>query len=145
MMFCFEKLSVEHIPFVYDIRFSVNENLLLPHHIQYLQREQLISDIEQGGGWICRNEDKFVGVGFGVFIPDAIIGGLFVKPEYQSMGIGSKLLELVTNWFFDKDVQKITLTTDAGSKAEYFYNKRGWRHVGLDEFGQIEFVKFRGD
>ncbi|EHA9278225.1 GNAT family N-acetyltransferase [Salmonella enterica subsp. enterica serovar Shubra] len=141
----FEKLSVEHIPYFYDIRFSVNENMLLPQHIKYLQREQLVDDIEQGGGWICRYDNKFVGVGFGVFVPEPLVGGLFVKPEYQSMGIGSKLLALVTNWFFERDVKEIMLTTDSGSKAESFYKRRGWYFSCVDEFGQSVLIKGRGE
>ncbi|ENJ1285695.1 GNAT family N-acetyltransferase [Salmonella enterica] len=141
MGFEFEKLNKKHIPFFYDIRFSVRENILLPHHIQYLLREQLIEDIEQGGGWICRNGDEYIGVGFGVFIPDAIIGGLFVKPEYQSMGVGSEILCLITNWFLEQGAKKITLTTDSGSKAELFYKKRGWSVIGFDEFGQVKLEK----
>lgn len=141
----FEKLNIEHIPYFYDIRFSVKENMLLPQHIQYLQREKLIEDIEQGGGWICRYDSKFVGVAFGVFAPEPLIGALFVKPEYQSMGIGTKLLGLVTDWFFERNVKEIMLTTDTGSKAEGFYKRKGWLFSCIDEFGQSVLIKRRGE
>lgn len=61
MSFEYDKLSVNHLPFLYDIRFSVLENILHPHQIQYLLREQAIEDINQGGGWICRYRDVFIG------------------------------------------------------------------------------------
>ncbi|WP_312242640.1 GNAT family N-acetyltransferase [Pantoea sp.] len=142
-MFVYEKLEVKHLPFLYEIRFSVKENLLLSHHIQYLMRDQAIKDIKQGGGWICRVGEEYVGVAFGLFIPEPIIGGLFVKPEYESMGIGTELLRKVTDWLFSKGAEYIILTTDVGTKAERFYKKNGWVVQGLDEFGQVELKKER--
>lgn len=44
----FLKLEPRHIKEVYDIRFSVKENMVHAHQIQYLQREQVIEDISQG-------------------------------------------------------------------------------------------------
>lgn len=79
-------MTAQHLPYLYEIRFSVEENLLHPHQIQYLQRKQALEDINQGGGWICKHGDDYAGVGFGLFIPEPLIGGLFVKPEYQSKG-----------------------------------------------------------
>lgn len=139
----YEKLSACHLPFFYEIRFSVEENLLHPHQIQYLLREQALDDINQGGGWICKVGDDYAGFCFGVFIPEAIIGGLFVKPEYQSIGIGSCLINYVTEWFFSNGAEEIRLTTDPDSKAEGFYKYHNWATVGNDEFGQVELVKYK--
>ena len=46
----FEKLTAKHLPYLYEIRFSVEENPLHPHQIQYLHRTQALDDINQGGG-----------------------------------------------------------------------------------------------
>lgn len=131
----FKKLGPEHLPFFYEIRFSVYENLLHAHQIQYLQRDQALDDISQGGGWICQIDDIYAGMGFGIFIPEPIIGGLFVKPEFQSKGIGSQLLSRVTEWFSEKNAPLIKLTTDENSKALNFYKRRGWVVKGPDETG----------
>lgn len=140
----YEKLEVKHLPFFYEIRFSVEENLVHPHQIQYLCRKQAIDDIEQGGGWICKVGDDYAGFCFGIFIDEPIIGGLFVKPEYQSRGIGSQLISLVTQWMFDNGADEIKLTTDPGSRAELFYKHHGWKFVGVDESGiQSEFLKVK--
>lgn len=141
----YEKLESKHLPFFYEIRFSVNENIVLPHHIKYLLREQAIEDIEQGGGWICKVDNDYPGFCFGVFADEPIIGGLFVKPEYQSQGIGSQLITYVTTWMFDNGAEQIKLTTDTGSKATFFYKYHGWKYIGLDETGiQSEFLKLKG-
>lgn len=141
----YEKLQAKHLPFFYEIRFSVHENILHTHQIQYLLREQALDDIAQEGGWICKAGDEYAGFCFGIFVPEPIIGGLFVKPEYQSMGIGTELLHRVTEWFFNRGVETIQLTTDEGSNAEFFYKKRGWFISGPDESGsQILLTKKMG-
>lgn len=137
MSMTFHKLTEQHLKDLYEIRFSVHENPLRSHQIQYLQREQALEDIRQGGGWICKKENEYAGYAFGIFIPEPLVGGLFVKPEYHHKGIGSQLLSLVTQWFFEQGTTEISLTTDAGSKAEHFYRKRGWQPSGVDEFGQM--------
>jgi GNAT superfamily N-acetyltransferase len=140
----YEKLEKNHLPFFYEIRFSVEENIVHPHQIQYLCRNQAIDDIEQGGGWICKVDNEYAGFCFGIFIHEPIIGGLFVKPEYQSRGIGSQLISYVTDWMFDNGAEEIKLTTDPGSKAESFYKNHGWKYIGLDESGiQSEFSKLK--
>jgi len=133
----FLKLEPKHIKEVYDIRLSVNENRVHAHQIQYLQRKQVIEDISQDGGWICRINNGFVGYGLGIHIPHALIGGLFIRPEYQGRGIGSEILERITDWFFNGNDDQIELTTDKGSIASGFYAARGWVQEGEDEFGQL--------
>lgn len=137
----FNKLNRKHLPYFYEIRFSVTENILHSHQIQYMLRNQALEDIDQGGGWICSIDGDYAGICFGIYIPEPLIAGLFVKPEYQSLGIGTKLLELVTQWFYDKGEKRIDLTTDPGSKAEMFYTKKGWIADGLDEYQQLKLFR----
>lgn len=133
----FIKLEPEHIKEMYDIRFSVEENFVHLHQIKYLQRQQVIEDIEQGGGWICKLGEEFVGYGLGIFAPNPMIGGLFVRPEFQGKGIGSTILIEIMDWFFNDDLSEIELTTDPSSNAVLFYEKHGWAKAGFDEFGQL--------
>lgn len=137
----FEKLKEHHLKEMYEIRFSVNENLLHSHQIQYLLREQALSDVNQGGGWICKIDNEFVGYGFGIFVPHPLIGGLFVKPEHQGKGIGTALLSFITAWFSEKGENKVMLTTDSFSKAVLFYKCNGWIENGNDEFNQLIMTK----
>lgn len=141
MNITYEKLMSEHLPYMYDIRFSVKENLPHAHQIQYLQKEQAEQDISQGGGWMCKIDNQYAGYAFGIWVPEPLLGGLFVRPEFTRHGVGSHLLDLVTGWFFSEGAQEVTLTTDPDSLAEKFYKKRGWSATELDEFGQLIFVK----
>lgn len=146
MIITYEKLTDKHLPFFYEIRFSVEENIVHAHQVQYLLRKQAIEDIAQGGGWICKVDDNYAGFCFGIFIHEPIIGGLFVKPEYQSIGIGSTLISYVTEWMFENGAIEIKLTTDPDSKAVEFYKNHGWKVVGYDEYGiQIELKKSKED
>lgn len=133
----FIKLTAEHIKEMYDIRFSVTENLVHAHQIEYLQREMILADVAQGGGWICKIDEMYVGYGLGIHIPHALLGGLFVRPEYQGRGIGGVILDKITEWFFEQGDAEIELTTDVGSPAAHFYQARGWHECGHDEYGQL--------
>ncbi|MBF1995211.1 GNAT family N-acetyltransferase [Serratia symbiotica] len=137
MKITYLRLEPHHLKDLYEIRFSVTENLLHAHQIKYLQRKQAVEDIRQGGGWICKSGNEYLGYGFGIFAPEPLIGGLFVKPEFQRNGIGRNLIEKITNWFTEKDIHSIMLTTDKGSNAEFFYKKNGWYADGMDEYGQL--------
>lgn len=48
----YRPMSVTDIGAFYDIRFSVKENRIHPHQIHLLDRDLLIEQIRQGGGWI---------------------------------------------------------------------------------------------
>lgn len=60
-----ENLEAKHLPFLYEIRFSVNENIAHPHQIKYLLREQALNDISQGGGVICKVNEIYAGYSLG--------------------------------------------------------------------------------
>ncbi|WP_210525973.1 GNAT family N-acetyltransferase [Pantoea ananatis] len=136
MSLSFFKLEPRHLKEIYEIRFSVTENRLHAHQIHYLQREQALEDICQGGGWICQVGDDYAGYGLGIYAPEPLIGGLFVKPEYQKQGIGTHLLNAIVQWFSDRGAETIMLTTDPGSNAEGFYQANGWVAESSDAFGQ---------
>ncbi|WP_076881902.1 GNAT family N-acetyltransferase [Burkholderia pseudomallei] len=74
----------------YDVRFSVTENRIHPHH----------------------------------------------------MGVGRELLERAVKWLRDNGVDRVTLVTDPGSRADGFYQHLGWQRGALDEYGcQVVFSK----
>jgi ribosomal protein S18 acetylase RimI-like enzyme len=45
---------------------------------------------------------------------------LFVKPEYEGKGIGTKLLKLATEWLFVAGAPTISLSTDVNTRADIF-------------------------
>jgi GNAT superfamily N-acetyltransferase len=140
MHYEFRKLGREDIASVYEIRFSVTENLIHAHQIKYLCREQLLEDIGQGGGWMCLFNGEKVGFSLGLFVPGAVVAALFVVPEHQGRGIGKRLLRLATTWLNERGAHRIMLETDPGSKADLFYQRQGWQRGELTKEGvQVEF------
>lgn len=124
--FEYRTLVPSDLPAYYAIRFSVTENLIHEHQVGYLQREHAIADIEQGGGSICLYGKEAVGISLPLFVPEPILAALFVSPEYQGRGIGSRLLGLSLQWLRKNGADIVTLETDPGTKAETFYRHRGW-------------------
>ena len=106
------------------IRGSVTENVLSdPSKItpqlycDYLQR--------QGRGWLCEVDGR--GAGFSCADQEnASIWALFVRPEYEGMGVGKGLLTLAADFLFNLGHEHIVLATAADTRADRFYAAQGW-------------------
>lgn len=133
MEFSYRPLQDSDLRAVYEIRFSTIENLIHEEHVKYLQREQALEDIRQGGGWMCRYGEKEIGFCLPLFIPEPYLGAIFVVPEFQGRGVGKQLMKLAMDWFQKKGAKDIILETDRGSKAEGFYRHFGWKENGAAE------------
>ncbi len=64
---------------------------------------------------------------------------LFIKPEYEGLGIGKKLHEMMLDWYFTRTQEDVWLSTAPKSRAEIFYNKAGWKEVGKHGKEEIKF------
>jgi GNAT superfamily N-acetyltransferase len=133
MNYSYHPLQDSDLRAVYEIRFSATENLIHEEHVKYLQREQALEDIRQGGGWICRQNGREIGFCLPLFIPEPYLGAIFVLPEFQGRGVGKQLMKLALEWFQKKGAKNVILETDKGSKAENFYRHLGWKENGTAE------------
>ena len=64
---------------------------------------------------------------------------LFVKPEFEGLGIGKKLHDLMLDWYFSQTDKSVWLGTSPNTRAENFYWKAGWKEVGVHGDGEIKF------
>jgi ribosomal protein S18 acetylase RimI-like enzyme len=83
-------------------------------------------------GWLCEIEGRIAGFAIG----NGDTGEMWViavLPEFEGMGIGSKLLGLVEEWLFYFGWDEIWLTTDMDTtlRAFGFYLKHGWTDSGV--------------
>ena len=105
------------------MRLSVKENVLSnPRRITFEIHQTYLSEI--GKGWLCEVNGSVVGFSV-ASLKDASIRALFVKPEYEGKGIGTKLLKLATEWLFVAGAPTISLSTDVNTRADNFYERLG--------------------
>lgn len=114
---------------IMDVRFSVKENVLSnPDLVTIADCEDFI--FRRGKGWVCVVDEKVVGFSI-VDLVENNIWALFVRPEFAQQGIGKQLHNLMLDWYFTQTQKTVWLGTDPGTRAETFYRKSGWQHVGM--------------
>lgn len=69
------------------------------------------------------------------------IWALFVDPVLEGRGHGRALLDAVLEDLVRFGRRQSSLTTGAGTRAERFYRRHGWRDMGRPLEGQVVFVK----
>lgn len=126
---------MEDIHALSEVRQAVRENVLSdPRKVTREMYEAYLC--ESGKGWLC--EIKGEVVGFCVAsLKDASIWALFVRPSYEGRGIGKRLLRLATEWLFEMGVESIGLSTDAHTRADRFYEARGWQRGETRPDGEV--------
>lgn len=113
---------------LFDVRMSVSENVLI--NTSLVTDEICINYLTQRGkGWLCAIGDRVVGFAI-ADLKDDSIWALFVRPEHEGKGIGGALHNMMLDWYFAQNKDQVWLSTEAGTKAEQFYRKRGWQETG---------------
>ncbi len=131
----YRQANIEDITAIFEVRLSVKENVLSnPHLITHEMCRTYLSEI--GKGWLCEVNDSVVGFSV-ASLKDASIWALFVKPEYEGKGIGTKLLKLATQWLFEAGIATISLSTDVNTRADNFYERSGWKRGEIRSDGEV--------
>ena len=120
---------------MHRIRLDVRENRLVdaarvqPEHYRAMIRED-------GRGWVSVEDGRMLG--FAVAdLRRSNIWALFVAPEAEGRGVGRKLHDAMLEWLFGAGAQRVTLSTDPGTRAERFYRAAGWQPTGSEEGGEV--------
>lgn len=133
----FREAIVEDIDNYMVVRMAVKENVL--NNIELVTREDNQNYLTKyGKGWICEIEQQIVGFSI-VGLKQRNVWALFVHPKFEGKGIGSKLHQMMLDWYFTQTIDKIWLGTEPKTKAADFYKKKGWVEVG--KYGDYE-IKF---
>ena len=119
------------------VRNSVKENMLsdpalVPDkdYVEYMTK--------RGKAWVCERDKTIVGFAM-VDLIENNVWALFVHPDFEAMGIGKKLHQVMIDWYFVHTKEKIWLGTAPHSRAEKFYRMQGWKEVGVHGKGEIKF------
>ncbi|HEY2349801.1 MAG TPA: GNAT family N-acetyltransferase [Puia sp.] len=133
----FREATLQDIPQIQIVRHLVKENIL--------SDPGLVTDndcanylVERGRGWVCEREGKIIGFAICDLV-DNNIWALFVDPLYEKMGVGTRLHDLMLDWYFSKGKKKVWLGTSPNTRAISFYKKAGWIETGIHGKGEIKF------
>jgi len=103
---------------MHRVRLAVRENALPPGKVG---TADYVPMVEQGCAWVAGDVDGFA-------IGDAATGSvwaLFVEPAWEGRGLGRALFDAVLADLFAR-VDRVWLTSEAGTRAERFYRRAGW-------------------
>lgn len=141
-MLTYRPATVADIPSLAAIRAEVTENALTdPGRVTRAMYHDYLTD--RGCGWVCEHRHQVVGFAIAA-LDQHMIWALFVRPEYEGRGIGSKLLEAAVDWLFEQGVDTISLSTDPNTRAEELYKARGWQRGEHIANGEVLYRLRRG-
>lgn len=132
---------VADIDAMHGVRMGVRENILAnPLRVTRADYERLLG--ADGCGWVYEIEGEIVGFGIADRSTRSI-WALFVLPEFEGIGIGRALHDVMLEWLFGVGQEPLWLTTEPGTRAEQFYQAAGWRRVAELPGGEVrlEFVR----
>ena len=119
------------------VRNSVKENMLSnPALVSDEDCEEFIN--VRGKGWVCEIDNRIVGFAI-ADLKEHNIWALFLHPDFEKKGIGSKLHDTMLDWYFSQTETTVWLGTAPNTRAEQFYRKIGWKEVGMHGKGEIKF------
>jgi GNAT superfamily N-acetyltransferase len=139
----FRTASISDIKQMFEVRMSVKENVLLNTD---LVTEEICAEYltNRGKGWVSEINNHLVGFAIADLLDDNI-WALFVRPEFERIGIGKRLHDTMLNWYFGQGKEKAWLSTSPNTRAESFYRKAGWKEVWINPNGEIRFEMIAED
>ena len=137
----FREATVNDIDNYMVVRMAVQENVLNnPALVTREVNEAYLT--KDGKGWVCEIDHRIVGFSI-VGLTQRNVWALFVLPAFEGKGIGTKLHNIMIDWYFCQINDTIWLGTEKNTKAENFYKNKGWTVVGMHGADETKFeMKF---
>jgi GNAT superfamily N-acetyltransferase len=129
------------LPGISRVRTSVRENLAT---IEQLRERGITNEsvaasfLADSRGWVAEHDGEIVAFAIADRANRSIFA-LFVLPDWEDRGLGSRLLELALGWLHENGATVVWLTTDPETKAAGFYERRGWVATGREERGDTRY------
>ena len=138
-MMIFREATHADIPAMSEIRLLVKENVLSnPGRITRQIYEDYLGPL--GKGWVCELDGTVVGFSYAA-CEDHSIWALFIHPDHEGNGIGSRLLKLATDWLFERGASRVILSTEVNTRADRFYAAQGWHRGDIKgEFPEVVYT-----
>jgi GNAT superfamily N-acetyltransferase len=121
------------MPDIVRVRTSVTENHLSVEQMAAMgiTPDSVLADIACGnlGCWVGEDAGRVVAFAM-ADQRDGSIFALFVLPEHEGKGHGTRLLAACEDWLRSRGHAVATLSTGQGTNAYDFYQCRGWQATG---------------
>jgi GNAT superfamily N-acetyltransferase len=118
------------------VRGSVHENRLVSAVISDNQVREAIE--ETGRGYVVECDGEVVAFAVGN-AQTGNLWALFVHPDHERRGYGRLLHDTMVAWLWSQGLDRLWLTTEAGTRAQHFYEQAGWRLVGTSDHGELRY------
>lgn len=124
------------LPDLLRVRYSVSENR---PSSRIISDSKVIEALEVSGrGWAIELEGVIVAFAIGNAVTGSVFA-LFVDPAHQGSGYGRRLHDTVVEWLWSRGLDRIWLNTQAGTRAQRFYERLGWVVRGPVESGELRY------
>ena len=118
------------------VRHAVKENRLTS---RVIGDDEVLDAIERTGrGWVVEAGSQVVAFAVGNG-ETGNIWALFVDPAHEGQGHGRRLHDEMLRWLWQRGLQRLHLSTEAGTRAVRFYQAAGWQRVGVLPNGEVQF------
>lgn len=129
------------MPAIFAIRLAVRENAATGESLARMRitHESVAASFTgHSTGWVAERDDEVVA--FSIANREASsVFALFVLPDCERLGIGTRLLETAVRWLWENGAECPWLTTDPRSRAAQFYERRGWTFTSTMPNGESRY------
>lgn len=128
---------------IFQVRTSVTENSIDAQRLERMGIVQasIASALEDGSkAWVAEQLGRIVAFSIAHQASQSVFA-LFVLPEYERRGLGSRLLNTATEWLWDNGADIVWLTTEPNTRSARFYETVGWTCSGLETNGELRFER----
>lgn len=136
--------SVRDVSAMFKVRASVGENTMTPDELAAIgvTPEAIALAVSNAPcAWVATIDEKVVAFAM-VDLDDACLFALFVLPEYEGLGIGTRLARTCESALFERH-PAVWLETASGSRAARLYRHLGWGSESEIGGGDIRMTKMR--
>lgn len=119
------------------IRLAVTENRLRdPSRITTQMYTDYLDRL--GRSWVCEADGVIAGFAAADKV-DGSVWALFIDPAHEGLGIGKRLLGLMSDYLFAEGHERIVLSTSADTRADTFYASQGWERGKMKDDVEVHY------
>ena len=130
----------DDIPAIWDVRYTARENTLRRDTATDEDVRRQIEDT--GRGWVVEQDGIIIAFAIGNWA-SGNVWTIFVHPDFEGRGHGTRLHDTTINWLWSQGLESLWLTIATQAHARKFYERKGWRDMGLTEKGDVRYELLR--